>query len=61
MKPTYTEEGVKINYVLYPKERYSICKECAWFRNSTKQCKKCHCFMPLKVIVKSQHCPLKKW
>ena len=61
MKSTYTEEGVKINYVLYPEERYAICKECNWFRSSIKQCKKCHCFMPLKVRMTNQHCPLKKW
>jgi len=55
------EEVVTINYRLYPEERYAICKECKWFRGVTKQCKKCQCFMPLKVKMRGQHCPLKKW
>lgn len=56
-----TEEVVTINYRLYPEERYAICKECKWFRSSTKQCKKCYCIMPLKVLLKNAHCPIKKW
>ena len=56
-----TEEVATINYRLYPEERYAICQECAWFRSSIKQCKKCHCFMPVKVRMKGQRCPLGKW
>mgnify|MGYP003120940837 len=56
-----TEEVVTINYRLYPEERYAICQECAWFRSSIKQCKKCMCFMKLKTKIKSARCPIGNW
>jgi 5-formyltetrahydrofolate cyclo-ligase len=40
--------------------RYDICKKCDKFL-STKQCKECLCFMPLKVKFETSNCPLKKW
>tara|TARA_R100001377_G_scaffold82176_1_gene62293 strand:+ start:79 stop:264 length:186 start_codon:yes stop_codon:yes gene_type:complete len=59
---TITEEkNVTINYILYPEEKYAICEACNWFRSSVRQCKKCLCFMPLKVQIKGQRCPLRKW
>ena len=44
-----------------PAMRMAICKECEWFRASIKQCKKCSCFMPAKVRLKSAKCPIRKW
>lgn len=49
-----------------PKKREAIekmkqCIQCEHFRKSTKQCKKCGCFMPLKVRLPGQHCPIGKW
>ena len=42
------------------KERFEICKSCEFLRrNST--CKKCNCFMPVKVQVPFLHCPINKW
>lgn len=42
-------------------ERFSICKECPEFFKPTGQCKKCGCFMRLKVVIPNQNCPLSKW
>lgn len=43
-----------------PKEKFEICKSCEFLRrNST--CKKCNCFMPVKVRLPLLHCPIKKW
>jgi hypothetical protein len=42
-------------------ERYSICKECPEFFKLTAQCKKCGCFMKLKVLLPGQECPIGKW
>ena len=55
------KKEVTVNYTLYPEERYAICEKCIWFRSSIKQCKKCLCFMPFKVILKGQKCPIGKW
>ena len=43
------------------KQRYSICKACDKFLNTTKQCKQCWCFMPLKAQFKRFSCPEGKW
>ena len=41
-------------------ERWAICKECEHLRkNST--CKKCNCFMIVKVAIPMLHCPIDKW
>ena len=42
-------------------ERFSICKECPELFHPTAQCKKCGCFMRLKVVMPNQNCPLGKW
>ncbi len=42
-------------------ERFSICKECPYHNKITDQCKKCGCFLRLKVIFKDQKCPIGKW
>lgn len=42
-------------------ERYAICKECPEFFDVLKQCKKCGCYMPGKVLVPYLHCPIGKW
>ena len=41
--------------------RMSICKECEHYKQATKQCGQCGCFMPAKAAVTSMHCPLNKW
>ena len=42
------------------KERFEICKSCNFLRrNST--CKKCNCFMPVKVQIPFLKCPINKW
>lgn len=42
-------------------DRLSICKECPELIQMTKQCKKCGCFMELKVKLEEATCPLNKW
>jgi hypothetical protein len=41
--------------------RYSICQSCPEFIKISGQCKKCGCFMKLKVKAKIAECPLNKW
>jgi len=41
--------------------RYEICDWCPEFISLTKQCKKCGCFMNLKVKLQDATCPLGKW
>ena len=38
-------------------DRYSTCNKCDKFIKKTKQCSICNCFMPLKVMIKTQKCP----
>ena len=42
-------------------ERYEICKACPELIKLTKQCKKCGCFMNLKVKLAPAECPIGKW
>lgn len=41
--------------------RYNVCDWCPEFISLTKQCKKCGCFMNLKVKLQDATCPLGKW
>ena len=42
-------------------QRYNICLECEEFREMTKQCKICNCFMPMKVKFEKTECPKDYW
>ena len=42
-------------------EKMKLCIQCPHFFKPTKTCKKCGCFMPIKVRVPSQKCPVDKW
>ena len=42
-------------------KRLSICEECPELIKLTSQCKKCGCFMKLKVKLQQATCPLGKW
>ena len=42
-------------------ERYEICKACPELIKLSKQCKKCGCFMNLKVKLAFAECPIGKW
>ena len=42
-------------------ERLTICKACSELIQSSTICKKCGCFMNLKVKLERAACPLKKW
>lgn len=41
--------------------RYLICTECDKFNHTTKFCRVCKCFMPLKTKFKAARCPKNKW
>ena len=41
--------------------RMSICLSCPELLQTTKQCKKCGCFMQLKTQLKLSKCPIGKW
>lgn len=41
--------------------RYDICKGCERLTSLTKQCRECHCVMPMKTWLKDAHCDLGKW
>ena len=60
-----TVESVKDIFVTVDaeisEERYNICLKCEEFREVTKQCKICNCFMPMKVKFKVTECPKHYW
>lgn len=41
--------------------RLAICKGCEFFRESSKTCSKCGCFMSLKTTLSRASCPVHKW
>ena len=41
--------------------RYDRCKSCEEFNNVLKQCKLCHCIMPLKAKLSQSSCPKGYW
>jgi hypothetical protein len=41
--------------------RMSICRACEWFESEDARCVKCGCYMSLKSLLASQHCPIEKW
>jgi uncharacterized paraquat-inducible protein A len=42
-------------------ERLAICETCEFFRHTSQTCKKCGCFMKLKVTLDNARCPMHKW
>ena len=42
-------------------DRYDTCRDCEHFNSVIKNCKKCGCFMPAKVLLKWSECPVGKW
>jgi hypothetical protein len=43
------------------KRRLEICNSCVHLTKLTQQCKKCGCFMALKVKLAPAGCPINKW
>ena len=41
--------------------RYDRCKTCEEFNETLKQCKMCHCIMPLKAKLSHSSCPKGYW
>lgn len=42
-------------------ERFSICLNCPYLSKTTKQCRKCGCFMAVKTKLHNASCPIGKW
>jgi hypothetical protein len=42
-------------------ERWNICRQCEWFNVYAQQCKKCGCFLNIKIKFNSSFCPIFKW
>ena len=42
-------------------DRMSICRGCEHYKDKTKSCKKCGCFMPAKTKLAKSKCPIGKW
>ena len=53
------QEDPKSKYMA--SKRMKICMTCEHFFKPTRQCKKCGCFMPIKVRIPGLHCPIDKW
>lgn len=49
-----------VNDELYQK-RLDTCRSCEHFFKPTAQCKKCGCFMKIKVAMIDASCPVEKW
>ena len=41
--------------------RYNICEVCEHFVKHSKRCKKCGCYLKMKIQFKVSECPIKKW
>ena len=39
-------------------DRMSICRGCEHYKDKTKTCKKCGCFMPAKTKLTKSKCPI---
>lgn len=44
-----------------PKERFLICQDCDHLFKPTNTCKKCGCFMNVKVKLRKAECPIGLW
>lgn len=42
-------------------DRLEICKACEEYNKTRRQCKKCKCIMPAKVMFHQARCPIGKW
>ena len=43
------------------KERIEMCESCEDFKQKTRQCGICWCFMDIKTKIKHKSCPKNKW
>lgn len=42
-------------------ERLKVCRGCEFFKPASQKCRKCGCFMKLKVTLEYAKCPIGKW
>jgi Family of unknown function (DUF6171) len=43
------------------KERINLCKSCNFYEATFHRCRQCGCFMPAKVRMRLESCPIDKW
>jgi hypothetical protein len=41
--------------------RKELCNDCEYYSSVVKICEKCHCFIPMKMRLAWQSCPIDKW
>jgi ribosomal protein L32 len=41
--------------------RLRICESCEFFKQASRKCSKCGCFMDLKTTLNRARCPVDKW
>ena len=41
--------------------RLAVCKDCEFFDQVFRRCKRCGCFMDAKTLLPKSHCPIGKW
>jgi len=51
----------KYKHTWWVKDRAQICSRCVNLNKTNKFCKLCGCFIPAKITVKSEACPMKYW
>jgi len=56
LNPNEPRSGLELR-----EQRLAICAGCEFFRQQSKTCRKCGCFMKLKTTLESAHCPIGKW
>jgi hypothetical protein len=55
------KSGVKICSAEEREARLEICKVCEWHAPKFNRCRKCGCFLDVKVSMNVWHCPVGKW
>jgi protein-arginine kinase activator protein McsA len=57
----FLKPSTKYSETELSKKRINICNSCEFLFKPTKQCKKCGCFMPAKVLLEQSKCPIGEW
>lgn len=55
----WVAHGAPITTKIDKEERKRICESCENYAN--EKCKICSCYMPLKILMETSHCPVGKW
>jgi ribosomal protein L32 len=42
-------------------QKMKVCLQCEHYKQKTRTCAVCRCFLPAKVLIPGLHCPKDKW